>query len=142
MSSKVGFVERLWLAPKCYSFSLLDDPVPKQACKGVSKGKLSHQDYKDRYESKTELARKVRRMQSFKHIIFNMKQLKIALSFFENKRAWVSDNESYPYGHYKVTPIQPVRHVCSTPLYLYPANSSPPCTYPAFLTALYILRLF
>src|SRR5271163_3683655 len=94
--------EVVMLAPKCYSFLMLNDPVPKQACKGVSKGKLTHQDYKDRYDSKTELTREVRRMQSFKHVIFNLKLQKIALFFFENKRAWVSANESLPYGHYRL----------------------------------------
>src|SRR5277367_4143691 len=66
MNAKLGCVkdefkggickEVVLLAPKCYSFSLLNDPVPKQACKGVSKGKLSHADYKERYETKTELS--------------------------------------------------------------------------------------
>ena len=49
---------------------------------------------------KTELRRSIRRMQSFKHVIFNINQDKVALSFFENKRAWTGDNESLPYGHY------------------------------------------
>ena len=110
MNAKLGCVkdefkggickEVVLLAPKCYSFLMLNDPVPKQACKGVSKGKLSYQDYKDRFDSKTELVREVRRMQSFQHVIFNLKQKKIALSFFENKGAWVAANISYPYGHY------------------------------------------
>jgi len=104
--------EVVLLAPKCYSFQLLDDPVPKQACKGVPKGRLSHQDYMDRYRTKTELTRRVRRMQSFKHRIFNTNQIKIALSFFENKRGWVDDNISLPYGHYKLNTACDIENLC------------------------------
>jgi hypothetical protein len=91
--------EVVFLAPKCYSFQLVGDK-PKQACKGVRKGVLTHEDYRERYETKTELVKTARRMQSFSHHIYNIRQDKIALSFFENKRAWVGDNTSLPYGHF------------------------------------------
>ena len=94
--------EVVFLAPKCYSFEMHDGSGPKQACKGVRKGSLSHADYRARFETKTELVKQVRRMQSFKHTIYNLKQFKIALSFYENKRAWVDANCSLPYGHYRL----------------------------------------
>ena len=81
------------------------DNVKKATAKGVGravKKTLTHEDYKNRFLLKTELCRDVRRMQSYNHVIYNIKQNKIALSFFENKRAWVDDNESLPYGHYKL----------------------------------------
>ena len=96
--------EVVLLAPKCYSFKLLGGKV-KATAKGVGrsvKETLTHQDYKDRYLHRTELSKVVKRMQSFNHYIYNMKQVKIALSFFENKRGWVDDNISFPYGHYKL----------------------------------------
>jgi len=94
--------EVIFLAPKCYSFQYADGSAPKQACKGVRKGILTHADYRERFETKTELVKIVRRMQSFDHHIFNLKQNKIALSFVDNKGAWTSNNTSLPYGHYRL----------------------------------------
>ena len=90
------------LAPKCYSMDIIDSAL-KMTAKGVGKdvaSKLIHQDYKDRIVLQTELSRTIKRIQSFKHRLYNVEQNKIALNFLENKRAWVSDNESLPYGHY------------------------------------------
>ena len=114
MNSKLGCIkdkfkgevceEVILLAPKCYSFKLLGGAL-KATAKGVGrsvKKTLTHQDYKDRYLLRTELSKIVKRMQSFDHHIFNVKQRKIALSFFENKRGWVDHNTSFPYGHYKL----------------------------------------
>ena len=39
-------------------------------------------------------------MQSIKHIIYNVNQYKIALSYANDKRAWFSNNFSLPYGHW------------------------------------------
>src|SRR5438477_5794301 len=86
--------EVVLLAPKCYSFKFAGDKN-KATAKGVGravKNRLTHNDYKDRFLHQT-------RMQSYKHHIHNISQSKIALSFFENKRAWVGVNESLPYGH-------------------------------------------
>ena len=77
----------------------------KSTAKGVGRSvqkTFTHDDYRDRHFAKTELRKSIRRMQSFGHKIFNIMQEKIALSFFENKRAWLDDNTSLPYGHYKV----------------------------------------
>ena len=92
------------LAPKCYSFKFVGDKN-KATAKGVGravKNTLTHKDYKDRFLHQTEMSCNVKRMQSYKHHIHNISQSKIALSFFENKRAWVGVNESLPYGHYKL----------------------------------------
>jgi hypothetical protein len=96
--------EIVMLAPKCYSMELLDGER-KATAKGVGRSvrkRLSHADYKERYLTKTELSRKLRRIQSFNHVIYNVQQEKIALSFFENKRAWTGNNYSVPYGHYSI----------------------------------------
>ena len=96
--------EVILLAPKCYSFQMLNNET-KATAKGVGrtvKKTFSHEDYRDRFFNQTELRKTIRRMQSNKHIIYNISQDKIALSFFENKRAWVDDNHSFPYGHYKL----------------------------------------
>ena len=98
--------EVILLAPKCYSFKMLGHDKNKATAKGVGravKNALCHQDYKDRYIHRTELIKEIKRMQSFGHIMYNIKQNKIALSFFENKRAWLDHNNSLPYGHYALT---------------------------------------
>jgi hypothetical protein len=100
----VEIKEVVMLAPKCYSFEQVDGQT-KHTAKGVGKAikkSLTHRDYKDRYRLRNELKKEVKRMQSFKHVIFNVTQNKIALSFFENKRAWVGKNFSLPYGHHMI----------------------------------------
>ena len=96
--------EIIMLAPQCYSMSLLESGDKRKA-KGVGRrvtATLTHDDYKQRYLTRTELVKNVRRMQSFNHVIFNITQAKVALSFMDNKRAWLSANDSLPYGHYKL----------------------------------------
>ena len=95
--------EIVMLAPKCYSMQIVGERKPKVAAKGIGKevsSNLTHEDYRDRIIFQNELNKKVRRIQSFKHQLYNITQNKIALSFTENKRAWISDNQSLPYGHY------------------------------------------
>jgi hypothetical protein len=100
----VAIKEVVLLAPKCYSFEDVNGET-KSTAKGVGRTirkTLKHSDYKDRYLLHNELKKQINRMQSFKHVIYNISQTKIALSFFENKRAWVGKNFSLPYGHHKV----------------------------------------
>jgi hypothetical protein len=92
------------LAPKCYSMSMVEGKDLRKA-KGVS-GRVTkaftHDDYRQRYLTRTELLRSVKRMQSYNHVIFNITQSKVALSFRDNKRYWLTPNYSLPYGHYKI----------------------------------------
>ena len=95
--------EIIMLAPKCYSMAV--EGGDKRKAKGVGRrvtATLTHDDYKQRYLTRTELVKNVKRMQSFNHVIFNITQAKVALSFMDNKRAWLSANDSLPYGHYKL----------------------------------------
>src|SRR3981189_1264592 len=95
--------EIIILAPKCYSMAV--EGGDKHKAKGVGRrvtATLTHDDYKQRYLTRTELVKNVKRMQSFNHVIFNITQAKVALSFMDNKRAWLSANDSLPYGHYKL----------------------------------------
>ena len=86
----------------------MKDGKNKATAKGVGRvvaRGMTHQDYVDRYENKNMLIKEVKRMQSFNHVIFNVVHKKIALLFTENKRAWVDDNYSLSYGHYKLADI-------------------------------------
>ena len=92
------------LTPKCYSMDIVGQEKNKCTAKGVGREvikTLTHQTYKDRIIFQSELVRKVSRMQSLKHQIYNIEQSKVALTFFDNKRLWIDENNSLPYGHYK-----------------------------------------
>src|SRR5277367_1434270 len=95
--------EIIMLTPKCYSMRI-ENEKSKCAANGVGRETiktLNHDDYGTRILNCTELLRKVSRFQSFKHKLFSIRQTKVALTFFDNKRFWIGANESLPYGHYK-----------------------------------------
>jgi hypothetical protein len=61
---------------------------------------ISHNEFKDVYLRNTQVAKNVRRFQSKDHTVYTIEQLKWALSAVDDKRAWISENESLPFGHY------------------------------------------
>ena len=73
-----------------------------QRCSRAVAKTNTHQDYVERFEQRNVLFKNVKRMQSFSHIIYNVEQKKVALSCLDNKRAWVDENNSLPYGHHKL----------------------------------------
>jgi hypothetical protein len=96
--------EIVMLTPKCYSMAYYKDEQTKCTAKGVGREvikTLRHDDYKARVLTSTELIRTVKRIQSYNHKLFNVEQSKIALSYFDNKRYWITSNTSLPYGHYR-----------------------------------------
>ena len=75
----------------------------KKKSKGVPKRKIkgfTHDDFRNVYFNQVELSTNCRRMQSIKHVMHNVEQTKIALSYADDKRAWYSKNYSLPYGHF------------------------------------------
>ena len=77
----------------------------KRKAKGVGlrvTATLTHDDYKQRYLTRTELVKNVRRTERSKDTIFSISKVKATLSFMHNKRAWLSANDSLPYGHHKL----------------------------------------
>jgi hypothetical protein len=97
------FREWVLLRPKAYSMLTVDDEEKKRA-KGVRRSTLmteiSHSDYRQAYTNQVTFAHSQRRIGSRRHQIYNMTYRKKSLSFFEDKRAWLEQNYSLPYGNH------------------------------------------
>ena len=98
-------LEAVLLKPKAYSLRTLREKTCKKAAKGVQKcirEGLSHEEYAAVYRHQDEVGKVMRRFQSTDHVVHTIKQEKWALSVVDNKRAWISKNESLPYGHFRL----------------------------------------
>ena len=77
----------------------------KKTAKGIQycvRQALRHEEYVNVFKSQHELPCTVRRFQSTNHVVSTIELTKWALSATDNKRAWISGNESLPFGHYKL----------------------------------------
>lgn len=99
------FREWILLRPKSYSMLAVDGGEIKRA-KGVRRSTISqeitHATYKEAYERQRTFTHTQRRIGSTRHQIYSMTYRKKTLSFFEDKRAWLSINRSLPYGNYRL----------------------------------------
>ena len=95
--------EFILLRPKSYSMKMNDaNEFDKKKSKGVPRRKIKlfkHEDFCNVFFRQTEISTNNRRMQTIKHVVYNVEQHKIALSYADDKRAWYSNNFSLPYGH-------------------------------------------
>ncbi|NNK28360.1 MAG: hypothetical protein HKP06_08985 [Flavobacteriaceae bacterium] len=102
-------LEWILLRPKAYSMKFIDSSELKRA-KGVRRATLRqtirHQDYVDCYHQQSIQSYEQRRIASRKHKIDTITYTKKSLSFFDDKRCWLSLNKSLPYGHYALPSIQ------------------------------------
>ena len=102
--------DAIFLRPKCYSL-LLDGCKEHKRAKGVQRSvlrqEISHQDYVDVVESAVPHHATVRGFRSVAHIISTMTSSKRALSLFEDKRAWVSHDVYFAYGHVNIRSYEP-----------------------------------
>ena len=48
------------------------------------------------------LAKRQRQFASYQHELFTIETVKIALNCRDNKRQWIEQNVSLPFGHYKL----------------------------------------
>ena len=99
-----AYSEFILLRPKAYSMLPYGTATTasKRKCKGVARRKVkqfSHADFKQTFLCQREVSVHCRRMQSQLHVVYNVDQYKIALSFADDKRCWHSSNFSLPYGH-------------------------------------------
>ena len=99
-------LEWILLRPKCYSMLMANNKEKKRA-KGVRRftvGKvIRHAHYRDIFKTQTISQHKQRRIGSQLHQNYTLDYLKLTLSFWEDKRAWVSANVSLPYGNHNLT---------------------------------------
>ena len=98
------YKEFILLRPKAYSMLPASGEVTasKRKCKGIVKRKVkmfTHEDFKSTFLCQREVSAHCRRMQPKLHVVYNVNQYKIALSFSDDKRCWYSNNFSLPYGH-------------------------------------------
>lgn len=98
------------LKPKSYCYKIYGEEKEHKKSKGIVKHKVRTQLNYDKYEE--TLNRKLKEKVSFNsirskgHQIFSINQTKYSLSNYDNKRYWLNDCESLPYGHYMITHIK------------------------------------
>ena len=101
--------QSLCLRPKCYSMKMTSSGDKKRA-KGVQhhvvRNILQHEDYVAAYDDNRKVFADCRRIGSRLHQLFTWQNNKLALSAFEDKRAWWSSNKSVPYGHYSLPNVE------------------------------------
>ena len=75
--------------------------------KGVPKKKVKTEMnfalYKETLEHNTKQTVTFNSIRSYNHQLYSITCCKTGLSNYENKRYYVDNNVSYPYGHYKIT---------------------------------------
>ena len=94
------------LKPKSYCYRVYGEDKDHKKSKGVVKHKVNKELTYDKYEE--TLNRNLKEEVSFNsirsknHHTYSINQIKFALSNYDNKRYWLSDTESLPYGHYSI----------------------------------------
>jgi hypothetical protein len=103
-------LELVFLRPKNYSFLYQPHASTTTAeinrCKGVGRrvsSTLKHSQYYHALLARELLRVKNRRLASFAQKIYLVEEEKVALSFFDTKRAWTGLNTSLPFGHYQLS---------------------------------------
>ena len=92
------------LKPKAYSMVTFEG-IHKKTAKGIQfcvRNQPTHGQYIQVWQEQLELVRVVHRFQSTNNVIHTIKQRKWALSATDTKRAWVNNNDSLPYGHWRL----------------------------------------
>lgn len=102
----------VYLSSKLYCV-LVDDEDESKAikkAKGITKGVIKQLTFKDYYTALKEKEGRMieqNRIISKKHEIFTVKQNRIGLKLFCDKRCFDENNSSLPYGHYSILHIDP-----------------------------------
>lgn len=96
--------EFVCLAPKSYSYKYVDNHTDcrLKGVKEYKKKEISHDDYLNTYLTKIPKRMSQKNIQSQHHVLRTVTIPKVALNTWEDKRNWIGQNESYPYGHYKL----------------------------------------
>ena len=92
---------------KCYSFQMADDAAGDTIkCKGIGKSavmtQLTHDHYKKCILECKRTFVETFSLRSFQHTIYTLRQVKLALNNFDDKRWMCADGiNTLPHGHYK-----------------------------------------
>ena len=99
--------EMILLRPKMYSMKFKDTDTAIKRAKGITKhivSKMKHDTYREAFEKKKTTQVEMTILRSKQHTIQTTTFNKRALSAWEDKRVWLSENESLPHGH-KDSPV-------------------------------------
>jgi hypothetical protein len=94
--------EMILLRPKMYSMKYKDSNTAIKRAKGISRHivkNMKHDLYKEAFEEKKTTRVQMTILRSKQHTIQTTTFNKRALSAFEDKRCWLTENESLPHGH-------------------------------------------
>ena len=94
--------EMILLRPKMYSMKFKDSDTSIKRAKGISKHivkNMKHDLYKEAFEEKKITRVQMTILRSTHHTVQTTTFNKRALSAWEDKRCWLNENESLPYGH-------------------------------------------
>jgi len=113
-SKSHGYKEWVFLRPKCYSL-LHEDGSNRKKAKGaqkdVVKRKLTHESYLHVFENDGQIYEKQRRIGSQNHQLYTYENTKKVLSCNDAKRAWVEQNNSYAYCHWRLENEPPTKRI-------------------------------
>ena len=96
--------EMVFLRPKMYSLQFAASDSTIKRAKGIGRPQvaaLAHADYRAAFENAVVTSTTMVTFRSENHQVRTVTIKKRALSAWEDKRYWISANESLPYGHYK-----------------------------------------
>ena len=95
------------LRPKMYCLKVFNEKKVEKKAKGVPKLKvkrdLEMKDYEATLHEHIPKNVNFNAIRSKNHQIYSINQSKVGLTSYDNKRYWLNDTESVPYGHYSIT---------------------------------------
>ena len=95
------------LRPKMYCFKLYDEVKEEKKAKGVPKHKVKSEldmtDYENTLHNKKAKHVNFSAIRSKTHQIYSINCSKVGLTSYDNKRFWINDTVSAPYGHYSIS---------------------------------------
>eukprot|EP00438_Fugacium_kawagutii_P020498 Skav224682 [mRNA] locus=scaffold1804:148653:149879:+ [translate_table: standard] len=95
------------LRPKMYCLKIFNENKVEKKAKGVPKLKvkkdLDMNDYEATLHEHIPKNVNFNAIRSKNHQIYSINQSKVGLTSYDNKRYWINDTDSVPYGHYSLT---------------------------------------
>ena len=97
--------EMVFLRPKMYSLKFKESSSSAiKRAKGIGRPQvaaLAHADYRAAFDNAQVTSTTMTTLRSVNHTVRTVTIVKRALSAWDDKRYWLSANESLPYGHYR-----------------------------------------